>query len=258
MYYEEQGAGTPLVLLHGGLGAVQPGARAGWSALLPMLTARFRTLSVEHRGHGRTDNPAGLLSYDLIADDIARFIERLDLAPVHLAGVSDGAIAGLSLARKHPELLRSLIAVGANYRVDEHVRDALAFFDPDVLERDSPDLARMLAARHDVHHHPGYWRDLTRAIRRMAEREPAWTESDLSLIMVPTLLIAGEKDFFVDLDQTLAMRRAIPDSELLIINHGGLDGLANHLPQFSRPDVVGPVVVEFLDRHNSSAEAKQR
>lgn len=253
MYYEEQGQGQPLVLLHGGAGSID--ATSGWSKLLPSLAARYRAICVEHRGHGRTNNPAGRLAYALIAEDIAQFIEHLGLAPAHVAGVSDGGIVGLTLGMTRPEIMRSLVCVGANYCIDDHVRAALRLFDAAVLERDHPEYARVFAERHDPHHHEGYWRELVQQVRTTAEIEPAWTTADLRRVLVPTLLITGESDFLVSLDQTLTMRREIPDAELVILNHAGLDGMANHLVQFSRPDVVGSIVLDFLERHSGTAKS---
>ena len=76
-----------------------------------------------------------------------------------------------------------------------------------------------------------------------------WTEDDLRRIPTPTLLMMGEADFVLSLGQMLEMRRSIPNSEMLILNHAGMDGLANHRVQFTRADVVGPVMLEFLGRH---------
>lgn len=250
MYYEEQGVGEPLILLLGALGAVLPGVQSGWSALLPDLAVRYRTFSLEHRGHGRTNNPAGRLSYAQIGDDVVRFIDILDLAPAHVAGFSDGGTVGLALGMTRPDLLRSLVCIGANYCVDDQLRDAIELFDAATMERDHAEIAADLALRHDTYHFPGYWRELVRQVRVNAENELDWTEADLRRIPVPTLLIAGEADMFdVGLNQTLAMRRNIPNGELLILNHAGMDGMANHRVQFTRANIVGPVVLDFLSRH---------
>jgi pimeloyl-ACP methyl ester carboxylesterase len=249
IYYEEAGQGEPLVLLHGALGAVDPAVTSGWAALLPTLAARYRTFSLEHRGHGRTGNPAGRLSYTRMASDIAAFIERLAIAPVHVAGFSDGATLGLALGMTQPALLRSLVCVGANYRVDDHLRRGMEFFNAAALERESPQLAAELARRHDAHHYPGYWRELVRQVRENVETELTWTEADLRRIPVPTLLIMGEADFALSLEQMLSMRRTIPRSEMVILNHAGMDGLDNHRVQSTRADVVGPLILDFLERH---------
>jgi hypothetical protein len=59
----------------------------------------------------------------------------------------------------------------------------------------------------------------------------------------------GEADFALSLAQMLEMRRAIPHSEMLILNDAGMDGMDNHRVQHTRAEVVGPVMHEFLDRH---------
>jgi pimeloyl-ACP methyl ester carboxylesterase len=253
LYYEEQGQGEPLLLLHGALGAVDPAVTSSWVTLQPSLAAHYHTFALEHRGHGRTDNPAGRLSYAQMAADIAAFIEKLDLAPVHLAGFSDGATLGLALGMTRPGLLRSLLCVGANYRIDDHLRQGMEFFDAAVLERESAEFAAELARRHDAHHHPGYWRELVAQVRANVEAELNWTEDDLRRIPAPTLLIMGEADFALSLEQMLEMRRGIPTSEMLILNHAGMNGLDNHRVQFTRADVVGPVILDFLHRQAGEA-----
>jgi pimeloyl-ACP methyl ester carboxylesterase len=254
MYYEEQGKGEPLLLLHGALGAVDPAVTSSWVTLRPALAAHYRTFSLEHRGHGRTNNPAARLSYDHMASDIAAFIEQLDLTPTHLAGFSDGATLGLLLGMTRPALLRSLVCVGANYRLDDRLRQGMALFDAAALERESPEFAAELARRHDAHHSPGYWRELVGQVRANVETELVWTEEDLRRIPVPTLLIMGEADFALSLEQMLKMRRSIPNAEMLILNHAGMDGLANHRVQDTRADVVGPVMLDFLARHAGAAK----
>jgi pimeloyl-ACP methyl ester carboxylesterase len=248
MCYEEQGQGEPLVLLHGGTGGIGF-RRSAWSILLPVLAKHYRVIQLEHRGHGRTDNPAGSLTYDQIASDVATFIEQRDLAPAHVAGVSDGGISALTLSLARPELVRSLVCVGVNYTNDEQCRAANAMFDAELLEQEYPDFAAVLAAFHDPHHHPGYWRELVGQIKANIAVNPAFTEDDLRRVQVPTLLIAGETDPWANLEQMLTMRRAIPRAEMLIVNQVGTDPIDNHCVQHTRPEVVGPVMLDFLRRH---------
>ena len=78
---------------------------------------------------------------------------------------------GLALGMSRPALLRSLVCVGANYCIDDHLRRGLELFDAETLERESSELAAELARRHDPHHHPGYWRQLVRQVRANVEAE---------------------------------------------------------------------------------------
>src|SRR5438128_2280477 len=74
IYYEERGQGRPLVLIHGG--AI---TGASWRPYLAGLAEHYRVIMPDTRGHGRTKNPAGNLSFGLLADDVAALAEALDL-----------------------------------------------------------------------------------------------------------------------------------------------------------------------------------
>src|SRR5215218_7331132 len=64
LYVEEQGQGDPLVLIHAGL--LSSGS---WAGVVPLLAESFRVISFDSRGHGRSTNPSGALSYEQMADD---------------------------------------------------------------------------------------------------------------------------------------------------------------------------------------------
>jgi pimeloyl-ACP methyl ester carboxylesterase len=74
LYYEEHGDGAPLILIHGGLAS-----SSQWQPVVPELAESCRVIQPDSRGHGRSTNPAGELSYARIADDIAALIAALGL-----------------------------------------------------------------------------------------------------------------------------------------------------------------------------------
>jgi pimeloyl-ACP methyl ester carboxylesterase len=245
MYYEASGLpeGVPLVLLHGAGGTIDDPA-AGWAALTPSLAEAFRVIAVEHRGHGRTNNPAESMTFEQIADDVAELARQLGLAAAHIAGISDGGVVALDLALRRPELTRTVTVVGANYCVHDGIRNFAASLDPDALERAAPEAAAELARRHDQGKYAGYWKELLRQVVVNNTANPWWNESDLGRIRCPVLLIAGEDDPFATPDQMFTMKRAIPDAEWLIVNHAG------HPVHFEFPDIVGPRIIDFLQRNS--------
>lgn len=245
MYYEEHGVGTgpPVVLLHGAGGTVDDPV-GGWAALVPALAGRFRLVVVEHRGHGRTVNPTGFMTFDQMGDDLAALVGRLGLAPAHLAGISDGGVIALDTALRRPDLVRTLTTVGANYRVDAATLAAVDALDADAIEAAHPEEAARFAARHDAATHPGYWKDLIAQVKRNNATSPAWTPEDLRRVRCPTLLVAGEHDPFANTDQMVVMKREIPGAEWLIVNHAG------HAVHFEHPEIVGARVADFLARHS--------
>lgn len=185
----------------------------------------------------------------MIAADVAAFIERLGLAPAHVAGISDGSIVALHLGLTRPELVRTLVGVGVNCHNDARVTAAIVGFDAPVVEQDHPDWAAALAQRHDCGKAPGAWLELYHQIMANLAANPAYTEADLSRIPVPTLLLAGDNDDVGNPDQMVAMKRAIPHAEIMILNN------AEHVIQYTRPHIVGPAVLDFLARHPAPAPA---
>lgn len=244
MYYEELGspAGQPLILLHGA-GGTADDPIGGWAALAQSFAEQFRVLLVEHRGHGRTDNPAGFMTFGQMGDDIATFAEQLGLEPAHIAGISDGGVVALDCALRGPQVCRTITVVGANFSVHDGIRAVAASLDPDALEQTAPEAAAEFGRRHDQGKYAGYWKDLLRHIIANNTANPSWTEDDLGRIRCPTLLIAGENDPFATADQMAVMKRSIPSAEWLIVNHAG------HPVQFEHPEIVGPRMLDFLDRN---------
>lgn len=241
MYYEEFGSGEPLILLHGALGSLlEPDY--SWLELMPIFAKHYRTIHIEHRGHGRTNNPANFYNYAVIADDLSRFIESTGLAQTHLAGLSDGAISIMQLAMTRPELVSSLICVGANYHNDDLVVEANRFADLKEIEKDPSEVHR-LSRLHDQNKEPGYWRELVRQTAKNLAINPQYALSDLASITAPTLLLSGQNDLWANLNQMLAMKQAIKNSEIMIIDH------AEHNIQHTHPQIVGPAILDFLSRN---------
>src|SRR3954466_6147417 len=104
-YYEEQGEGEPLVLLHGGIGSGQM-----FAGLAPALAAGRRVIVIDLQGHGRTGDVDRPLDVSAMADDVAGVIEQLG-GKADLLGYSLGGKVALRLALQHPERVNDLILV---------------------------------------------------------------------------------------------------------------------------------------------------
>lgn len=95
MYYEVTGNSEPLVLLHAGAAS-----SASWGEDITIFSQQFRVFALDLRGHGRTNNPAGKLSYPTMADDVAAFCAALGLAHPFICGHSDGGNVALELGMR--------------------------------------------------------------------------------------------------------------------------------------------------------------
>jgi pimeloyl-ACP methyl ester carboxylesterase len=102
LFHELQGAGEPVVLVHGSWGD-----HLSWQAVVPGLAPSFRVLTYDRRGNSQSERPGDGLRRD-DEDDLAALLLELDLAPAHIVGTSFGASIVLGLAARRPELFRSL------------------------------------------------------------------------------------------------------------------------------------------------------
>lgn len=108
MYFEELGAGSPVLFLHG-LGS----SGGDFRFVAPALAAGHRAIIPDLRGHGRSDKPDGPYGVPLFARDVAMLCDRLGLASVHVVGLSMGGMIGFQLAVDRPALVRSLIIINS-------------------------------------------------------------------------------------------------------------------------------------------------
>jgi len=104
LYYELNGSGPPLALVHGSWGD-----HHNWDLVAPALAESFQVLTYDRRGHSASERPSEQGSVLEDADDLAGLIEELDLAPAHVAGNSFGAVIALRAAARNPEVFRTMI-----------------------------------------------------------------------------------------------------------------------------------------------------
>lgn len=101
--YEQVGTGEPLILI-----PFSSADHACYAFQVAEYAKHFTCISVDLRGTGESDKPAGAYSIELLADDVAAFMQALGLRKAHISGASLGAVIGMWLAAKYPERVKSL------------------------------------------------------------------------------------------------------------------------------------------------------
>jgi pimeloyl-ACP methyl ester carboxylesterase len=231
-YYEVEGDGDPLILLHGGLVTIET-----WSAQRPALAERFRVYLPERPGHGRTADVDGPTSYVQMAHETAAFMAAVGVESAHLVGWSDGGNVALELALGRPELVRKMVLIGAAAHVDgatadsaEWVQsvtaDSLPPFIREPYERLSPDGAE--------HFHV-----VVEKLVALWRTEPRHEMAELGAITAPTLVMIGDDDG-VTVAHADAMRRAIPNGQLAVVPG------ATHGVMLEKPEIVNRLILDFL------------
>ncbi len=234
--YLAEGAGPPLVMLHG----ASSSGREDFAAQLPLFRRAFRCYLPDARGHASTRwDAADGFRYDWLVDDLVAFADALGLATFHLLGFSMGAAVAMGVAVRHPERLRTLVLAGISAEREPRSSVARRLFDPDRIDRHDPAWAAELGRRHDPVQGPGAWRRLLPAIARDVATQALPGPAELVRIDAPTLVCVGDRDPFVPVGQAWALRRQLPDARLFVAPACG------HEVQVRRPALFNEALAGF-------------
>jgi pimeloyl-ACP methyl ester carboxylesterase len=227
-WYDQRGDGDPLVLMHGGL----VDARA-FAHNIDALAEHFRVFTPERRGHGHTPDVEGPITYDLMTADTLAFLEAVVRGPAHLVGHSDGAVIGLLIALRRPELVRRLVLVSGGFH-----RDGLMAGEG---EPDVDEVVEFLGSSYGEVSPDGeeHLSVVVEKINEMAAREPALEQSELANVESRTLVMFGDDDL-MSVEHMNATYEGIPDSELAIV-----PGTSHFLLE-EKPALCNRIIVDFL------------
>ncbi|WP_327292978.1 alpha/beta fold hydrolase [Streptomyces sp. NBC_01198] len=231
-WYDTEGAGDPLVLLHGGFCTNET-----WGAQRPDLAESYRLFLPERRGHGHTPDVAGPLHYQDMADDTVAFLESVVGAPAHLVGWSDGGIVALLVAADRPDLVRKIVVIGANFRPAPESWAEPAMLD--AMAPDSTDLAFFREMYEAVAPEGGDWPVVAGKILDLWRTEPTLSTGDLGRIAAPALVMVGDDDMLTPA-HTVDLYEALPASQLAVVPG------ASHLVPLEKPALVNQLVLDFL------------
>ena len=229
-WYDENGAGPPLVLLHGGL----VDARF-FEPNLSALSEHFHVFTPERRGHGHTPDVEGPITYQLMADDTIAFLETVVGQAADLVGHSDGAFVAMLVAIQRPELVKRLVMISGGFNKSGEAApepewnvDQIAEFLGPAYGEVSPD---------GIDH----FKVVATKIGEMAAVEPNLQASELAKVAQRSLVMFSDDDL-VTPQHMVDMYAALPNAELAIV-----PGTSHFLIQ-EKPELVNKIVVDFLTK----------
>jgi pimeloyl-ACP methyl ester carboxylesterase len=117
MNYDQQGTGEPLVLI-----PYLAADYACYAFQVPEYAKHFTCISVDPRGAGESDKPAGPYSTEMFADDVAALMQALSVQRAHIYGMSLGAATGMWMAAKYPDRVLSLSLHSPWAKSDDYIK----------------------------------------------------------------------------------------------------------------------------------------
>lgn len=251
IYYEIEGAGAPLLLISG-----QAGDHHGWDEIRPDFADRFRTVSFDHRGTGRSDKPTTPYSTRLFATDAIAVLDAAGIDRAHAYGTSMGGRIGQWLGAEHADRLGALV-LGCTTPGDAHgiarTAETNAVFRAEPTPANAVPKLLLSFTQAWIDAHPELVAEFTnpppdlvppfaRELHYLASQQhDAWAV--LSTIAVPTLVIHGGADPVNPTANAYLLAERIPGAELHIVENGRHSYATEFRAEASK------VVLDFLSRY---------
>ena len=244
--------GAPVLILITGLGGLQE----GWFRQVPYFEAKYRVLTFDNRGAGRSgtlDQPATMWDF---ADDVSRLMDHLAIARAHVWGVSMGGKIAQELALRSPERVDRLVlectSAGETHRVEGNVEAKLRggneLSEGEWFERIVPllfgrsyreaNVGSMRAFARSRARHP---QDPIGAARQWEAYDAFDSWERLPSLRHRTLVLTGDEDSLTDPRNSEVLVARIPRAELYVVAGAG------HSLHIEKPDETNAVVQSFLD-----------
>lgn len=254
--YDQQGSGEPLILI-----PYLTADSACYAFQVAEYAKHFTCISVDPRGAGETDKPAGAYSTELMADDVNAFMHALGVDRAHISGLSLGAAVGMWLAVKHPERVKSLSIHSGWTRTDLFLKTVIESwqvmakalgsvtetiikgifpwcFTPELYASKSDYLQSLAAFVRSRPEQP-----VDAFIRQTEAVNAHDVESQLASIKAPTQITFGRHDMLTSTRFAERMQSNIEGAELIVFEG------ASHAPIYEKVEEFNQKTLEFLQRN---------
>jgi len=232
IWYATYGFGSPVILLHGGLGH-----SGNWGYQVPALVENgYHAVVIDSRGHGRSTRDARPYTYELMASDVLAVMDTLRMEQAALVGWSDGACTALILASEAPTRVAGVFFFACN--MDPSGAKQITDMTPILrrcINRHLHDYARLSAT-------PDQFDEFSDAVSLMQRTQPNYSVQDLVQISVPVAIVQSEYDEFIKREHADYLARSIPGAEFV-----NLPGVSHFAP-LQRPEQFNAALLAFLGR----------
>lgn len=250
LYYEEKGTGQPLVFIHG-LGS----STRDWENQMPEFSRSHRVVTLDLRGHGRSDKPQGPYSMAMFSADTSALMKALRLGPASVVGISLGGGIALQLVLDAPELVKTLVVVNSGPAMVGPSADAKKEIETRVQivqQKGMRAMGEVLSAQ--LFPKPEQESLRKTFVERWSENDPQayiealramadWNVTNrLGSIHRPALIISADQDYS-PVAAKEAYVKLMPDAELVVITD------AHHATPLDQPEKFNAALSAFLAKH---------
>jgi len=224
-----------LILLHGAIGSKEQ-----LMPLAQMLQDDFMVHIGNFPGHGGEPIPRVPFSIQLFAEDVIDYMEKNDIASADIFGYSMGGYVAMYIAKYRTEKVSHVITLATKFYWDEATAaKEVKMLNAETIQQKVPAFAQQLSNMHA----PGDW---TKVLEKTAELLTALGSfntlqpADYATIATPCLLLLGDRDKMVTLDETASVYKQLPNAELGVLPN------TPHPVEQVNPEVLAFLIKKFL------------
>ncbi|TAK81244.1 MAG: alpha/beta hydrolase [Betaproteobacteria bacterium] len=258
LYYEEAGAGTPIVFVH-----EFGGDHRSWELQMRYFSRRHRCVTFAARGYPPSEVPQAVDAYSQrrAVDDIVAVMDAAGVDRAHAVGLSMGGFAALHLGLEHPQRALSLVVAGAGYGAEKQYETYFRGVSLEVARQFEAQGSETFAKTYALgasrvqfqNKDPRGWQEFAamlgqhsalgsaNTMRGVQARRPSVydLEERLKAMQVPTLVIVGDEDDHC-LQPGIFLKKTVPACGLLILPKTG------HTLNLEEPGHFNGFVDEFI------------
>lgn len=213
IYYEEYGTGEPLILLPGLLGTIE----SHWRRFIPDLSTHFHTIAVDLRGHGRTNNPSGVLHLNTLINDLRILLDSLQIERAYVCGYSLGGYIGLAYGVQFPDTILGLVLHAT--KVDwtpEAIQATRLSLNPETIQTKVPAWGQALRKDHEPANGETGWMNLVRSSAEFIGEMKPMDEQLLLRARFPVLVSLCENDEMIPRTEAENLAQLLPNARFAL------------------------------------------
>ncbi len=259
IYYEVHGSGEPVVLLRGLGGTVK-----GWASQVRHLSDKFQTILIDNRGAGESDKPDEEYSLEIFAADLKCVLDDIGVKKTHLLGLSMGGFIVQRFYSLYPDMVHTLIlgCTGTGLSDPEQIKFSAEFEEILNAERTEENRDDLIEKMNEYFFHPEFAENNQKFMQLVFvdaqnKRQPAhaykrqlracYSNTHLSPLLndikAPTLVMHGDEDVVVPVENAYYLHDNIKDSEIDIFSRSG------HMFFLEKEKEFNAALLLFLEKH---------
>jgi pimeloyl-ACP methyl ester carboxylesterase len=258
MYYEIHGKGEPLVMIMG------LGGNLEWMRpAIPTYSREYRLILFDNRGSGQSDAPDIPYTMEMMADDTAGLLDAIGIDSAHIQGASMGGMIAQQFVLRYPERVISLILActycggpGSSLMTDPEMIEAGQRMQSLSGKELMMETLRLGVSQKFIDENPSHVQEIVKMMAKhpmtpqgqMGQGQACATHNTydrLPEIKAPTLVIAGDADKIIPVENSRIIASRIPGAELVILKNMG------HMFVTEAADESNRIMLEFLRRHSA-------